>query len=267
MGSMESIFTLNNISYFFNLALDLILVWILFDCIIAVVRKNLRTLQIFKGILFILLIKVVSSALSLKTFGSLVDTVLMWGGVSIIVIFQPEIRATLEKIGKVNFSSNVQALVSNQNKERILEEITKTINYCSINRVGALISFEMNQSLQDYINAGTKVNADISMELLLTIFYEGTTLHDGGVIIQGDRIACASAFYEPTTRELSPVYGARHRAALGLSEVSDALTVIVSEESGNVSFTKKGELIKVPLPEFKERLAYELGWKDKSGVI
>lgn len=267
MDSITSVFTLNNISYFFNLALDLILVWILFDCIISVVSKNLRTLQIFKGILFILLIKVVTSALRLKTFGSLVDAVLMWGGVSIIVIFQPEIRSILEKIGKVNFISNARSSVNDQGRNRVLEEITKTVNYCSINKVGALISFEMNQSLQDYINSGTKVNADISMELLLTIFYEGTTLHDGGVIIQGDRIACASAFYEPTTRELSPVYGARHRAALGLSEVTDALTIIVSEESGNVSFTKKGELIKVPLPELKERLAFELGWEEKGGVI
>ena len=147
-------------------------------------------------------------------------------------------------------------------KHYILDEVTRALQFFSTNRVGALISFELNQSLEDYIAAGTQIHADISYELILTIFYEGTALHDGGMIIQGDKIACASAFFEPTNRELSPIYGARHRAALGLSEVSDALTIIVSEETGNVSFAKNGELIRIPLVELWDRLAKELGWED-----
>ncbi len=267
MELINQILSIHHISYFLNLTIDLLLVWILFNCIITVVRKNLRTLQILKGILIILIIKLVASALNLHIFGNLVDTVLMWGGVSIIVIFQPEIRAALEKIGKANFTMSTSSSLDISQKNKIINEIVKTVNFCSINKVGALISFERTQSLQDYINSGTVLDAIISNELLLTIFYEGTMLHDGGVIIKGDRVACASAFYEPTSRELSPVYGARHRAALGLSEVSDALTIIVSEESGNVSFTKKGELIKVPLGELKERLIFELGMQDGCEVM
>ena len=260
MDNLLNMITLPNMISLLRLALDLFLVWILFYYLILIVKKNLRTLQIFKGILIILLVKLLTEALNLNTLGYLVNAVLMWGTVAIFVIFQPEIRAVLEKIGKATLTAPVNTNLDNTNKEHVLDEVTKAVQFFSVNHVGALISFEMNQSLQDYIQAGTQIHGDITYELLLTIFYEGTALHDGGMIIQGDKIACASAFYEPTTRELSPIYGARHRAALGLSEVSDALTIIVSEESGNVSFALKGELIKIPLVEFKERLALELGW-------
>lgn len=268
MDNLMNMITLPNFISLLRWALDLFLVWILFYCLISIVRKNLRTLQIFKGILIVLIVKLLTEALNLNTLGYLVDAVLMWGAVAIFVIFQPEIRSTLEKIGKANLSAPVSQEMDLAKKHHILDELTKAIQYFSTNRVGALISFEMNQSLEDYIAAGTEIHGEISYELLLTIFYEGTALHDGGMIIQGDKIACASAFFEPTTRELSPIYGARHRAALGLSEVSDALTIVVSEESGNVSFTKGGELTKIPLVEFRERLAQELGWNDviKEGI-
>lgn len=268
MDNFINIITLPNIVSCLRLALDLFLVWILFYYLISIVRNNLRTLQIFKGILIVFVVKIITTALNLKTLGYLVDAVLMWGAVAIFVIFQPEIRSALEKIGKANLSAPSNETMDIAKKHFILDEMTKSVQFFSANRVGALISFELNQSLEDYIAAGTQIHGDISYELILTIFYEGTALHDGGMIIQGDKIACASAFYEPTTRELSPIYGARHRAALGLSEVSDALTIIVSEESGNVSFTKNGELIKVPLIEFRERLAQELGWNDvvKEGI-
>ena len=262
MDNLFEMITLPSIITFLRFGLDLFLVWILFYYMISIVRKNLRTLQIFKGVLIILIVKLLTTALNLKTLGYLVDTVLMWGAVALFIIFQPEIRATLEKIGKANLSAPVRSTVDTETTNYILDEITRSLQFFSTNRLGALISFELNQSLEDYIKAGTQIHADISYELILTIFYEGTALHDGGMIIQGDKIACASAFFEPTTRELSPIYGARHRAALGLSEVSDALTVIVSEETGNVSFAKNGELTRIPLVELRERLAREIGWDD-----
>lgn len=267
MEEIIGLFSLPGIITILRFGLDLLLVWILFYYLISIVRKNLRTLQIFKGILIILIVKLLTVAFDLKTLGYLVDTVLMWGAVALFVIFQPEIRATLEKIGKANLSTPANITVDSMKRRFVLNELTRALQFFSANRVGALISFELNQSLEDYINAGTKLNADISYELLLTVFYDGTALHDGGMIIQGDKIACASAFFEPTTRELSPIYGARHRAALGLSEVSDSLTVIVSEETGNVSFAKKGQLVKIPLVDLKDQLAAELGWDDvREGV-
>ena len=104
------------------------------------------------------------------------------------------------------------------------------------------------------------INADIKSELFLTIFWDGTPLHDGATIIQGDRVACAAAFYPPTNKELSPKYGARHRAAIGISEVTDSLTVIVSEETGTISFASGGELKKIPVNELRASLVNELNW-------
>ena len=101
---------------------------------------------------------------------------------------------------------------------------------------------------------------DIKSELFNTIFWEGTPLHDGAVIIKDDRVVCAAAFFPPTQKDLSPIYGARHRAALGISEITDSLTVVVSEETGTISFAIKGELIKIPRKELRASLVNELGW-------
>ena len=112
----------------------------------------------------------------------------------------------------------------------------------------------------DYINTGTKINADIKSELFNTIFWEGTPLHDGAVIIKNDRVVCAAAFFPPTNQDLSPLYGARHRAALGISEITDSLTIVVSEETGTISFAINGKLRKIPRKELKASLVNELDW-------
>ena len=150
--------------------------------------------------------------------------------------------------------------LSNDQKEHMLDEIVDSVTKLSETQTGALITFERGQSLIDYINTGTKINADIKSELFNTIFWEGTPLHDGAVIIRDDRIVCAAAFFPPTQRDLSPIYGARHRAALGISEITDSLTIVVSEETGTISFAIKGELIKIPRKELRASLVNELEW-------
>lgn len=135
-------------------------------------------------------------------------------------------------------------------KEAFLKVINDAISNLSRSRTGALISFERNMSLADYYKSGTMVNAPVSAELLETIFYEGTRLHDGAVIVHDNMIVCASVYYTPTTRPLTGKYGARHRAAIGISEVTDALTVIVSEETGRISLAYNGILEPVKLDEF-----------------
>jgi diadenylate cyclase len=142
----------------------------------------------------------------------------------------------------------------------LLDEIVDSVTKLSETQTGALITFERGQSLIDYINTGTKINADIKSELFNTIFWEGTPLHDGAVIIKDDRVVCAAAFFPPTQKDLSPIYGARHRAAIGISEITDSLTVVVSEETGTISFAIKGELIKIPRKELRASLVNELGW-------
>lgn len=135
-------------------------------------------------------------------------------------------------------------------KEALLKVITDAVSNLSKTKTGALMTFETHTPLTDYYKSGTMINAPVTPELLETIFYEGTRLHDGAVIIKGNTIVCASVYYTPTTKALTGKYGARHRAAIGISEVTDAITVVVSEETGRVSIAYKGILEQVKLDEF-----------------
>ena len=128
------------------------------------------------------------------------------------------------------------------NREALYKKIETTVLTLSKTKTGAIITFERNTSLKDIIRNGVPVNAPVSPELLLTIFYEGTRLHDGAVVIHGNEIVAASVFFTPTTKPFAGKYGSRHRAAIGISEISDAVTVVVSEETGRISFAVNGEL-------------------------
>lgn len=252
-------FSLDTLFNLIRTLCDLVVVWYVLYLLIGVFKQNMRTMQLFKGVLIILILKLITSLLGLTTMAYLVDTVLTWGIVAIVIIFQPEIRALLEKIGRTKLDYHNNSL-SDDEKERLIDELVEAITKLSETQTGALITFERGQSLIDYINTGTKINADIKAELFNTIFWEGTPLHDGAVIIKNDRVVCAAAFFPPTNQDLSPLYGARHRAALGISEITDALTVVVSEETGTISFAIDGELQKIPRKELKANLVTELGW-------
>lgn len=247
-----------NVLNFLRSAIDLIAVWFLFYYLISMFKTNMKTMQLFKGVLFILIVKFLTSVFGLTTLNFLVDSIINWGVLAMIIIFQPEIRTLLEKMGQTKLS--LEKEISDDEKERLMDELVNAITTLSKEQTGALITFERSQSLIDYINTGTKINSDIKSELLLTIFWEGTPLHDGATIIQGDRVACSAAFYPPTNKELSPRYGARHRAAIGISEITDSLTVVVSEETGAISFAVDGELRKIPTKELKASLVNELNW-------
>lgn len=239
--------------------LDISLVWLVLYMLLLMIKKNIRTLQLFKGVLFILFMKLITSVFGLSNMDYLVDTILTWGFLALVIIFQPEIRAMLEKIGQTKLDISLNDL-SNEEKEHMLDELVSSITNLSKTKTGALITFERTQSLVDYIQTGTKVDADIKEELINSIFYEGTPLHDGAMIIKDGRIVCAAAFFPPTNKDLSSIYGARHRAAIGISEVSDSLTVVVSEETGTISFAKEGVLVKIPRNEIKAHLINELAW-------
>lgn len=251
-------FSLDILINILRTSLDLIAVCFVLYYLIMMFKTNLKTMQLFKGVLAILILKLITSVVGLTTLNYLVDGVINWGVLAIIIIFQPEIRTLLEKMGQTK--QEMKKEMSNDEKERLMDEIVNTIMTLSKDQTGALITFERSQSLLDYINTGTKINADIKSELLLSIFWEGTPLHDGATIIQGDRVICAAAFYPPTNQELSPKYGARHRAALGISEITDSLTIVVSEETGTISFAVDGQLRKIPAKELRASLVNELQW-------
>lgn len=236
---------------------DIFIVWWLLYYLIEIVRRNIRTQQIFKGVLLILFLKLISTFFNLNMVSWLIDIILNWGVVAIIVIFQPEIRNILEKLGQTRTITNVTTLSTSQ-KGEIVNQIYEACKQMSESHTGALISFERKQSMLDFVGTGVEINADINSDLLLTIFMDGTRLHDGAVIIQGNRIRCASAFFPQTKKELSPKYGARHRAALGISEITDSLTIVVSEETGTISFANRGELTYIRIEDFKEMLLAEI---------
>lgn len=136
------------------------------------------------------------------------------------------------------------------NRELLYKTIEKAVLSLSKTRTGAIMTFEKNTSLQDVIKNGVAVKAPVSAELLVTIFYPGTRLHDGAVVIHGNEIVAASVFYTPTTKPFAGKYGSRHRAALGISEISDSVTVVVSEETGRISFAVNGQLDPVDQESF-----------------
>ena len=136
------------------------------------------------------------------------------------------------------------------NRELLYKTIEKAVISLSKTRTGAIMTFEKNTSLQDVIKNGVAVRAPVSAELLVTIFYPGTRLHDGAVVIHGNEIVAASVFYTPTTKPFAGKYGSRHRAALGISEISDSVTIVVSEETGRISFAVNGQLDPVDQESF-----------------
>lgn len=233
--------TLNNLLTIIKQLADIGVVWLLFYYLLKIVKNNSRTIQIFKGILVVVIAQWLAGFLGLHTVESLAASIMNWGLLAIIIIFQPEIRNILEKIGKTNVFSPISTLTLNE-RENLVEELVKACTEMSKTKTGALISLEQGHSLSDYIKTGTPMNSVVSSELLCSIFQYGTPLHDGAVIIQGVKIACAAAYFPPTTRELPTSYGARHRAAVGISEITDSVTIIVSEETGNISIAQGGKL-------------------------
>ena len=242
--------------------LDISLVWIGFYYILKNVKNNVKMTLIVKGVIIVLLAKFFSNILNLYTVGVLLEYVIEWGPLAIIVIFQPEIRGVLESIGRTKLLGRNKVLTASE-KEKIVFEIMKSIEYLRKNKIGALIVIEREVSLSEYIEPATKVYADLTDELLETIFFPNSPMHDGGVIIQGDRITCAGAVFKTSMNtELNKRLGTRHRAALGISEESDAVALIVSEETGRISVAENGDLkYNLTLDEFRMELINALNPK------
>ena len=245
--------TLQNIWVIFRILMDISVMWILLYLAIKFVRNNSRTMQIFKGIAIILVANGLANLLGLNTLAYFSSLLINWGFLAAIIVFQPEIRGLLERIGKTNAFSKINSLLANE-REMLVDTLYEATITLSKNRTGALISIEQSQSMQDYIKTGIEVNGQVSKELLCSIFMTTTPLHDGAVIIQGNKVACASAYFPPTSLNLSSRYGARHRAALGISEVSDALTIVVSEETSAISIAERGKIFSVDDKQLRDYL-------------
>lgn len=238
--------------------IDILLVTYLIYKLIMVI-KGTKAVQLLKGIFVILIVTLISEKLEFQTLNWMMQQVLSWGVVAFVIIFQPELRRALDQLGRGRFFSRT-GNQEDEEQERIVEAIVKATDYMAKRRIGALISIERETGLADYIETGIPLNANISSELLINIFIPNTPLHDGAVILQKNSVA-AAACYLPLSESpfISKELGTRHRAALGISEVTDSLTVIVSEETGAISLTRNGELHRdLKLDKFKEMLSAEL---------
>ena len=234
--------TFNDMMALIKKFIDVLLVWMVLYYILKNLRKNVKMIMLFKGILIILILKIISDLLNLVTIGYLLDYMIMWGPLALIIIFQPEIRNVLEQLGRSQLLGRHKVLTVDE-REKVVYEIIQAVEYLKRSRIGALIIVERDNSLSEYIEKSKKLYADISSELLISIFFPNNPLHDGAVVIEGDRISCAGAVF-PTSNniKLNKRLGTRHRAALGIAEETDAISVVVSEETGRISIAVKGEM-------------------------
>ena len=235
--------TMSDVVTILRKIVDISLVWFIFYYILKNIKNNVKLSLIFKGVAFVIILKLISDWLGFITVGYLLDYIIQWGPVALIIIFQPEIRTILEQLGRSQLLGRHKVL-SVDERERLVYEIVNAMDYLRKEKIGALIVLERDISLGNYIDKAKKLYADLTSDLLIAIFYEGNPLHDGGVIIQGDRITCAGAVF-PTSNssKLNKRLGTRHRAALGLAEETDAICLVVSEETGRISIAIKGEML------------------------
>jgi len=251
--------TIETVLVFSKKLIDVLLVWMVLYYVLKSLRKNVKMILLFKGILFILGLQIVSEMLNLATIGYLIDYAIMWGPLAMIIIFQPEIRNVLEQLGRSQLLGRHKSLTVDE-REKVVYEIVQALEYFKKSRIGALIIIERDQSLSEYIDKSKKIYADISTELLISIFFPNNPLHDGGVIIQGDKITSAGAIFPSSENlKISKRLGTRHRAALGIAEITDCISVICSEETGRLSIAISSELhYNLTIDEIKLTLLEEL---------
>lgn len=258
-----------NLSLIWSIAtnlLDICLVWAIIYFLFKNLKNNVKMVLIFKGVIWLLIIKLLSNILKLYTVGVLLEYVVSWGPIALIIIFQPEIRNVLEQIGRTQLLGRHKVLTVDE-REKVVFEIVTAIEHLKRQRIGALIVIERNMSLQEYITPTTKLYADISSQLLEAIFLPPNPLHDGGVIIQGDKITCAGAVFKTSMNpNVNKKLGTRHRAALGVAEETDAIALVVSEETGRISIACDNYLhYNLTIEEFRTMLLDEL--KPKADVF
>ncbi len=253
MPIWEKVVNLSPVATFINIV-DVLLVWFVVYQLFKII-KGTKAVQLLKGIFVLIIVRVLTDIFHFDTLKWLLDQVLPWGFLAIIIIFQPELRRALEQLGRGRLFART-AMQEEEEHDRLMEALSKSVNYMAKRRIGALISIERETGLSEYIETGTPLKSVVTSELLINIFIPNAPLHDGAVILQKNQIAAAGC-YLPLSESpfISKELGTRHRAALGLSEVTDAITIIVSEETGAISLAIDGELYRdLSIEEFEARL-------------
>lgn len=223
--------------------------------------KNTRAWNLFKGIVIILIFVAFAAFFQMNTILWLAQNLLNVGLIALVIIFQPELRKALENLGTKNSFGNFFAIGKEENvkfSDKTIDELVKASFAMGKVKTGALITIEDTISLDEYIRTGIDVDAVLTSQLLINIFEKNTPLHDGAVIVRGNRVVSATCYLPLSdSLTLSKDLGTRHRAAVGISEVSDSLTIVVSEETGRVSVAMRGQIYHDVDTEFlRDKLMY-----------
>lgn len=211
--------------------------------------KKTRAWTLIKGILVLLLFTALAAVFQFNTIIWIVKNTISVGVIAVIIIFQPEFRRALEQLGRKNFLSSLfnseDGKNANKIDKKVLNEISKAVFAMSEVKTGALIVIEQDVRLGDYERTGIAIDGELSSQLLINIFEHNTPLHDGAVLVRNNRIASATCYLPLSDNlDINKSLGTRHRAAIGVSEVSDSITIVVSEETGNVSVAYNGQIFR-----------------------
>ena len=229
---------LSHLNFTWRDALDIIVVAVITYALLRLIRGT-RAVQMVIGLFAVFAVYAAASLLNLVALTTILKALIFYVPFAIIVLFSHELRRALAVFGRTPFF----ALFSGFHAEETVSEIVLAVTSLSARRVGALVVLERREGLKTYIENGSPIDAAVSYELLVTLFAPGTPLHDGAVIVSGDRIAAAASFLPLSLKEGLPKrFGTRHRAAIGISEETDALAILVSEERGTISLARAGEL-------------------------
>lgn len=229
---------------YFTLALDIVIVCFLLYEFVKFTKKS-RVWQLLKGIAWLIVITILSNVLRLRILNFILTSFMTYGVIALLVIFQPELRRALEQLGSSTFTKmfGMDKSLRDKTKEDIYKVAIATQELAKT-KTGALIVFERDIKIQDIIETGVEINSVVSPQLLVNIFVPNTPLHDGAVVIANNQILSAACILPLTDdKEMARGLGTRHRAAIGISKESDAIVVVVSEETGKVSIAKDGTLI------------------------
>lgn len=240
----------------FRLIIDLYLLFIIFMYLARFIISNSRLLKSFKVIFLFLIFYITSELLNLEFSNIIYGYIFTFGILIFIILFSNEIKQEIVENKKKLKTKDLDEF----NQGELINTISESVEYLSRRRIGALITFEKNQRLTEYIEKAIQLDSVISTELLTSIFVPTTPLHDGAVIIRGNRIMCAGAYYPSAEKyEIPKTFGSRHRAAIGISERTDALTLVVSEETGKISVTIDGIIdTNISIDEIKNYLEKHL---------
>ena len=248
-----------------NDVLDIVIVTFIIYSLLSFISET-RAQQLLKGLTIIIAAYFAADFLKLHTISWILKGTFTIGIFALIVVFQPEIRRALEVMGRTHLTNRGKAAVDKEHAKHVVDEIVAAVDSFSKSRTGALIVFERETVLNDIVETGTVINADVSQELLGNLFYVGSPLHDGAVIIKGGKVIAAGCVLPLTeNKELNKSLGTRHRAGIGITENSDCLTLIVSEETGVISAAENGKLERFLDKKSVEKILLDLYLSEDNG--